>query len=76
MDYEFKNNFLIICRYLDLVQKSEDNIIGNIKFISYYNIKVLDRLREKIYVIFIERYPSERIYWAEVTHVKHLILDL
>ena len=38
-------NYLIICRYLKLVKKTEDNVIANRKL--FYNIKILYRLREK-----------------------------
>lgn len=53
-DNEFENNFLIICRYLNLVKKiSEANFIANKKFTICYNITISSRLWETIYVIFI-----------------------
>jgi hypothetical protein len=46
----FEYNFLIICRYMSCVKKSEDNSIAN----NCYNIKILNRLWEKLYLLFIE----------------------
>ena len=43
-DNEFEYNFLISCRYLYIVKKSEDNFIANRKFTRLYNIKILNRL--------------------------------
>ena len=41
---ELENNILIICRYLNLVKKSEDDFIAKRKFTSCYNIKIVYRL--------------------------------
>ena len=49
-DINIEHNLMIICT---LCQKSEDNYLVNRKFTSWYNIKILHRLWEKIYVILI-----------------------
>ena len=41
-DNEFENNFLIICKYFNLEEKFEDNLISNRKVTSFY--KILNRL--------------------------------
>ena len=49
-DNKSEYNFIMSCRYLNIVKKSEENFLVSRKFTSRYNIKIYG----KIYVIFIE----------------------
>ena len=53
-DNEFKNNFLIICRYLKLVNKQKIILqqIETSQVVSNFNIKILNRSKERNIIYF------------------------
>ena len=65
-DNKLEYNFLPVCRYLNVAKISEDNFTANRKFTSCYNIKILKRLWEKIYINFLELCMKENAF----THLK------
>ena len=59
---EFECSFLIICRYMNFVKKSENNFIANWIFASCYNIKILYRLLKNM-LFFIELCMKGVHFW-------------
>jgi hypothetical protein len=53
-DNDFKNNFLIICRYLKLVNKQKIILqqIETSQVVSIFNIKILNRSKERNIIYF------------------------
>jgi hypothetical protein len=65
---------ILLNRYFNVVTNQGDNFISNRKSIICESITILNRLREKTYVIFIEIYMTEDPFAPQIQkHVLHCL---